>query len=155
MISRWRSNTCGSLVSESLVVEPWRKKKYRKAHELRDAQYERDEIALTRRKRERGRRIEIAVQFFGEIEKPRFRRAFFLVILGAGFDLVGDVNVSEERQGQCHILSFDHAGNTGEGGADGKRTHPHGSHEENIRPWMWGFSLRWWPKRVITATSGV
>jgi hypothetical protein len=34
------------LVSESLVVEPWSEEEVQKAHDLRDAQYERDEIVF-------------------------------------------------------------------------------------------------------------
>jgi hypothetical protein len=34
------------LVSESVVVEPWNEEEVKKAHELRDAQYERDEIVF-------------------------------------------------------------------------------------------------------------
>jgi len=34
------------LVAESLIVEPWSEEEIQRAHELRDAQYERDEIVL-------------------------------------------------------------------------------------------------------------
>jgi lipoate-protein ligase A len=34
------------LVSESLLVESWSEEEVRKAHDLRDAQYERDEIVF-------------------------------------------------------------------------------------------------------------
>ncbi len=34
------------LVADSLVVEPWSEEEIKKANELRDAQYERDEIDL-------------------------------------------------------------------------------------------------------------
>ncbi len=34
------------LVADSLVVEPWSEEEMQKAHELRDAQYERDEIVF-------------------------------------------------------------------------------------------------------------
>ncbi|HIJ36113.1 MAG TPA: (Fe-S)-binding protein, partial [Deltaproteobacteria bacterium] len=34
------------LVADSLVVEPWNEEEVQKANELRDAQYERDEIDL-------------------------------------------------------------------------------------------------------------
>jgi len=34
------------LVSDSLIVEPWSEEEIKKANELRDAQYERDEIDL-------------------------------------------------------------------------------------------------------------
>ncbi|MCF8119223.1 MAG: (Fe-S)-binding protein, partial [Deltaproteobacteria bacterium] len=34
------------LVADSLIVEPWSEEEIKKANELRDAQYERDEIDL-------------------------------------------------------------------------------------------------------------
>jgi len=34
------------LVADSLIVEPWSKEEIKKAHELRDAQYERDGVDL-------------------------------------------------------------------------------------------------------------
>jgi hypothetical protein len=34
------------LVAESLVVEPWSDEEVEKAHQLRDAQYERDDVVL-------------------------------------------------------------------------------------------------------------
>ncbi|MBP1742353.1 MAG: hypothetical protein H6Q48_4646, partial [Deltaproteobacteria bacterium] len=34
------------LVADSLIVEPWSEEEIQKAHELRDAQYERDEIVF-------------------------------------------------------------------------------------------------------------
>ena len=34
------------LVADSLIVEPWSEEEVEKAHTLRDAQYERDEIVL-------------------------------------------------------------------------------------------------------------
>jgi len=34
------------LVADSLVVEPWSEEEIQKAHELRDAQYERDDVVL-------------------------------------------------------------------------------------------------------------
>jgi len=34
------------LVADSLVIDPWDEEKWKKAHALRDAQYERDEIVL-------------------------------------------------------------------------------------------------------------
>ncbi len=34
------------LVADSLIVEPWSEEEIKKAYELRDAQYERDEIDL-------------------------------------------------------------------------------------------------------------
>lgn len=34
------------LVADSLIVEPWSEKEIKKAHELRDAQYERDGVDL-------------------------------------------------------------------------------------------------------------
>ena len=34
------------LVADSLIVEPWSEEEVKKAHELRDAQYERDGIEL-------------------------------------------------------------------------------------------------------------
>jgi hypothetical protein len=42
------------LVSESLVVEPWSEEDVKKAHELRDAQYERDEIVFDEEVEEEG-----------------------------------------------------------------------------------------------------
>jgi hypothetical protein len=34
------------LVADSLIIEPWNEEEVEKAHALRDAQYERDEIVL-------------------------------------------------------------------------------------------------------------
>ena len=34
------------LVADSLIVEPWSKEEIKKAHDLRDAQYERDGVDL-------------------------------------------------------------------------------------------------------------
>jgi len=34
------------LVADSLVVEPWSEEEIKKANEMRDAQYERDEVDL-------------------------------------------------------------------------------------------------------------
>ena len=34
------------LVADSLIVEPWSEEEIKKAHDLRDAQYERDDIDL-------------------------------------------------------------------------------------------------------------
>ena len=34
------------LVADSLIVEPWSEEEIKKAHELRDAQYERDNVDL-------------------------------------------------------------------------------------------------------------
>jgi len=34
------------LVSDSLIVDPWSEEEIKKSHELRDAQYERDDIDL-------------------------------------------------------------------------------------------------------------
>jgi hypothetical protein len=40
------------LVADSLIVEPWSDEEVEKAHALRDAQYERDEIVLDEEEQE-------------------------------------------------------------------------------------------------------
>lgn len=42
------------LVSESVLVEPWSEEEVKKAHELRDAQYERDSIVFDEEGEEEG-----------------------------------------------------------------------------------------------------